>query len=158
MKLKHAFQLIAAILICEAAGIVGSLFTFSQIPTWYAGLSKPALNPPSWVFGPVWTTLYFLMGIAVFLIWQKGPRRRKVRAALLIFAAQLTLNTLWSIVFFGLHSPGWALVNIAAMWVTIVWTMIAFAHLSRPAMYLLVPYLAWVSFATYLNAGIWWLN
>jgi len=137
---------------------VGALFTVQAIPTWYATLVKPALNPPSWVFGPVWTTLYALMGIAAFLVWQRGWAERTVRAALGVFGVQLLLNASWSIVFFGLHSPAWALANIAALWIAVIWTMFVFYKISRPAMYLLVPYIIWVSFASYLNYSIWILN
>lgn len=158
MTLRSFFKLITAIIVCECAGIVGSIFTFSAIPTWYAALTKPTLNPPSWVFGPVWTTLYALMGIALFLIWQKGPNRKDVRKALTVFGLQLALNALWSIVFFGLHSPGWAFLNIVLMWLSIVWTMVLFYKISKPALYLLLPYLLWVSFAAYLNYSIWILN
>ena len=156
--MKNAFKLIVAIVVCELAGIIGSFFTTSAIPTWYTALAKPALNPPSWVFGPVWTILYALMGIAVFLVWQKGIHHKHIRKAVTVFALQLALNTLWSIVFFGLESPGWAFVNIVLMWLSIVWTMILFYKISKPAMYLLTPYIVWVSFAAYLNYSIWILN
>ena len=151
-------RLITAIVICELAGIIGSIFTISAIPTWYTTLTKPALNPPSYVFGPVWTTLYALMGIAAFLVWKNGWDRRDVRKALYVFGIQLILNASWSIVFFGLHSPLSALVNIALMWLAIVWTMILFYKISKPAMWLLVPYILWVSFASYLNYSLWMLN
>lgn len=152
--LKAAF----AIFVCELAGIIGTVFTSPSITTWYATLTRPELNPPSWVFGPVWTTLFALMGIAAFLVWQKGLRRADVRFALWIFAGQLVLNTLWSIIFFGLHSPGGALVEITLLWLTILATIVAFAKISKPAAWLLVPYIAWVSFASYLNFAIWTLN
>ncbi|MEO8638026.1 MAG: TspO/MBR family protein [Candidatus Taylorbacteria bacterium] len=158
MKLNSFLKLVTAILVSELAGILGSLFTISAIPTWYVTLAKPAFNPPSWIFGPVWTTLYALMGISAFLVWNKGLNRRDVRKALGVFGFQLALNALWSIVFFGLHSPAWALVNIVAMWLAIVWTMTLFYKISKPAMYLLIPYILWVSFATYLNLAIWVLN
>jgi tryptophan-rich sensory protein len=151
-------KLIASIIICELAGIIGSLFTASAIPTWYTTLAKPALNPPSWVFGPVWTTLYALMGIAAFLVWQKGWHHQGVRKALTVFGLQLILNTLWSIIFFSLHSPLWALVDITLMWLAIVWTMILFYKISKPTLWLLLPYIMWVSFAAYLNGAIWFLN
>ena len=158
MKLNSFFKLIIAIVVSELAGGIGSLFTISAIPTWYAGLAKPALNPPSWIFGPVWTTLYLLMGIAAFLIWNKGWGRKDVRKALYVFMIQLVLNALWSIIFFGLHSPLWALVCIIAMWLAIIWTMALFYKISKPAMWLLLPYILWVSFASYLNFSIWMLN
>lgn len=156
--MKNIIKLIISIIICELAGIIGSIFTFSAIPTWYAGLIKPDLNPPAWVFGPVWTTLYALMGIALFLVWRKDWDRSDVRKALSVFGIQLVLNTLWSIIFFGLHSPPWAFVDIAAMWLSIIWTMILFYKISKPAMWLLLPYILWVSFASYLNLMLWMLN
>lgn len=158
MKLNSFLKLITAIVVSELAGIIGSIFTSSAIPTWYTTLAKPALNPPSYIFGPVWTTLYALMGIAAFLIWKKGWDRRDVRKALGVFLFQLVLNAAWSIIFFGLHSPLWALVDITLMWLTIVWTMVLFYKISKPAMWLLVPYILWVSFASYLNYSIWILN
>ncbi len=150
--------MVIAIVVSELAGVIGSFFTISAIPNWYAGLVKPVLNPPAWVFGPAWTTLYALMGIAAFLIWKNGWDRKDVKAALGIFGLQLVLNAIWSIIFFGLHSPGWALVDIVLLWLAIVWTMVVFYKISRPAVYLLVPYLLWVSFASYLNYSIWMLN
>lgn len=147
-----------AILVCEGAGIVGSLFTLSEIPTWYATLHKPLLSPPNWVFGPVWTALYLLMGIALYLVWRRGLKTKGVKKAFAVFGLQLVLNSLWSVVFFGLHNPFLALYIIGAMWVLIVATIIAFRSVSPTAAYLLVPYLAWVTFASYLNYSIWALN
>lgn len=158
MKINNAFKLIIAIAVSEFAGIIGSVFTVSAIPTWYAGLAKPALNPPAWIFGPVWTTLYFMMGVAVFLIWKKGFDRRDVKIALIIFDIQLVLNVFWSIIFFGWQSPGGAFVEIIFLWFAILATMIMFAKISRPAAWLLVPYIIWVSFAGYLNFSIWRLS
>ncbi len=158
MSIRSFFKLIGAIVITQCAGIIGSLFTSSAIPTWYATLVKPELNPPSWVFGPVWTTLYLLMGISAFLVWQRGWERRDVRRALSVYIVQLVLNALWSIVFFGMQSPGGALVTIAALFVSIVWTMVVFYRISRPAAYLLIPYILWVGFASYLNYAIYVLN
>lgn len=158
MKINNTFKLIIAIVVSELAGIIGSVFTVSSIPTWYAGLAKPELSPPNWIFGPVWTTLYFLMGVAAFLVWKKGLDRRDVKIALIIFGGQLLLNTLWSIIFFGLHNPFWALVDIIALWLAIIFAIMAFYKISRPAAYLLLPYILWVSFAMYLNYAIWTLN
>ncbi len=158
MKINNTFKLIIAIVVSELAGVIGSLFTVSAIPTWYAGLVKPALNPPAWVFGPAWTTLYFLMGVAAFLIWKNGWERKDVRMALGVFGIQLFLNAIWSIIFFGLQSPALALVDIVLLWLAIVWTMLVFYKISKPAAYLLIPYLLWVSFASYLNYSIWMLN
>ena len=151
-------KLFIAIVICESAGLIGTIFTMSEIPNWYAGLVKPALNPPSWIFGPVWTMLYLLMGIALFLIWNTGIKRHDVRKAIGIFALQLILNSIWSIVFFGLHSTGWAFVNLVAIWLAIIWTIMLFNKISKPAARLLIPYILWVSFAGYLNFMIWILN
>src|SRR3990167_10048395 len=120
MQLQNIVKLGAAICVAELAGIIGSLFTMSSVSGWYMGLVKPALNPPSWIFGPVWTTLYALMGISAFLVWKKGWDHKDVRKALGVFLFQLVLNAVWSIIFFGLHSPLWALVNIIFMWLAIV--------------------------------------
>jgi tryptophan-rich sensory protein len=152
-------RLIVACAVSLSAGLIGSLTMFrGDFDAWYPTLVKPAFTPPSWVFGPVWTTLYLLMGIAAFLVWQKGLRLRAVRVALAWFLVQLVLNALWSPVFFGLHRIGWALVVIVLLWAAIVVTIRHFACVSRVAALLLVPYLLWVSFATVLNAAIWWLN
>jgi tryptophan-rich sensory protein len=158
MKIPHFVKLVIAIGVSELAGIIGSFFTTPSIDGWYSGIMKPALNPPAWVFGPVWTTLYALMGIAAFIIWKKGLERREVKIALSIFIGQLALNTLWSIIFFGFHSPGGAFLEIIFLWLAILATIIAFAKISRPAVWLLAPYILWVSFAVYLNYSIWMLN
>ncbi|HCC22133.1 TspO protein [Candidatus Uhrbacteria bacterium RIFOXYC2_FULL_47_19] len=158
MKLNNILKLIIAITVSQLAGVVGSFFTIPSVPTWYAGIVKPALNPPAWLFGPVWTTLFVLMGVAAFLVWNKGLDRKGVKIALGIFLGQLVLNTIWSIVFFGLHSPGGALTEIIFLWLAILATIIAFAKISKPAAWLLLPYILWVSFAAYLNYSIWILN
>lgn len=158
MKINNFFKLIIVVGISELAGIIGSFFTISAIPTWYTGLVKPALNPPSWIFGPVWIILYALMGIAAFLIWKNGLERKDVRMALGVFGIQLFLNAIWSIIFFGLKNTGLALIDIILLWLAIVWTMVVFYKISKPATYLLVPYLLWVSFASYLNYSILILN
>jgi tryptophan-rich sensory protein len=156
--LNNRLKLVISIAVPLLAGFVGSIFTMPSIPGWYADLFKPALNPPSWIFGPVWTTLFVLIGIAAFLVWKKGFEKKGVRIALSVFLFQLVLNTLWSIIFFGLHNPGWALVDIALLWLAIVAAIIAFARVSRPAAWLLLPYIMWVSFASYLNYQIYVLN
>ena len=171
MKINNTLKLIIAIVVSEAAGVIGSVFTTPSIAGWYAGIVKPALNPPAWVFGPVWTTLFALMGIAAFLIWREYnkltlseveglviQRKKQIKIALGIFLSQLVLNTLWSIIFFGLHSPGGALIEITFLWLAILATIIAFYKISKPAAWLLVPYILWVSFAAYLNYVIWSLN
>lgn len=124
---------------------------------WFAALAKPAWQPPNWLFGPVWTTLYLMMGVAAGLVWLRGPSPA-VRAALIAFGVQLALNALWTPVFFGVHALGGALVVIVALWLAIAWTIARFWRVHRVAAALLLPYLAWVSFASVLNAAIWQLN
>ncbi len=158
MKSKNILALLTAVVISEAAGLVGSVFTVGAIPTWYVTLAKPALNPPAWVFAPVWTILYLLMGISAFLVWRDGRSRKEGKRALWVFVPQLVLNVLWSVLFFGLHSPALGLICIVALWLAILWTMIAFWKISRLATYLLVPYVLWVTFAAYLNLAIFVLN
>jgi benzodiazapine receptor len=150
-------KLLAAILLCQAAGFVGSLFTFASIPTWYASLNKPWFNPPNWLFGPAWITLYTLMGISLFIVWRKGLNE-STRLPLIVFGLQLFLNALWSILFFGLQMPLLAFIEIIALWAAIAFTIYKFYPISRKAAWLLVPYLAWVSFAALLNYSIWALN
>jgi len=158
MKLTNPLKLVIAIIFSELAGIIGSVFTAPSIATWYAGLIKPALNPPSWIFAPVWTTLFALMGIAAFLVWKKGLERKDVKIALIIFAVQLILNTLWSIIFFGFNNPGAAFIEIIFLWLAILATIISFKKISKPTVWLLLPYILWVSFAGYLNFSLWRLN
>lgn len=151
-------RLVGSIIICQLAGFLGSLFTVPAIPTWYAQLTKPSFNPPNWLFMPVWLTLYLLMGISLYLIWSQDTRRVEVKQALLIFAMQLVLNTLWSIVFFGLHSLLGSSLLIIVLWLAILFTILRFHKLSPTAGYLLIPYLLWVSFATVLTWAIFFLN
>ncbi len=149
---------IFAIGVVELVGGIGGLFTAPAIPTWYSQLQKPALNPPSWVFGPVWTVLYAMMGVAAFLVWQKGLRRKDVRGALTVFGVQLVLNAIWSGIFFGLRNPGLAFFELIALWIAIAATLFVFWKISKAATWLLVPYILWVSFAGYLNYSLWTLN
>jgi translocator protein len=142
----------------QLAGIIGSFFTASSIPTWYATINKPSFVPPNSVFGPVWVILFFMMGIALYLVWMRGLENRAVKKAMRIFFIQLALNTAWSIIFFGIKNPGLALLEIIVLWVAIAWTIIEFYKISRPAGLLLVPYILWVSFATALTYSIWSLN
>ncbi|MBN2250633.1 MAG: tryptophan-rich sensory protein [Candidatus Altiarchaeota archaeon] len=151
-------KLSIAILACLAAGFIGSIFTAEAIPTWYASINKPELSPPNWVFAPVWSTLYVLMGVSAYLVWKKGLGSRGVKTALLAFVIQLALNAAWSFIFFGMRNPFLAFVEIIALWVSIAATILLFYRISRPASYLLVPYIVWVSFAAYLNYAIWQLN
>ncbi len=145
------------LLLCFAVAGIGGAATSSSVGTWYQELQKPSWNPPSWVFGPVWTALYAMMAVAAWLVWRQ-PRTNERSGALWAFGAQLGLNLLWSCLFFGLRSPGWALVEIAVLWMAIAFTIGLFRRLSRPAALLMAPYLAWVSFATVLNFTIWTLN
>ena len=149
--------LLQSIFLCEGAGILGSLFTFPSIKTWYITLLKPSFSPPNWIFGPIWTTLYALMGIALFLILTHKKQKRN-RHALFVFGIQLLLNILWSLVFFGGHSIAGGLIAIAALWIFIVLSLIEFARISKPAGLLLLPYLFWVSFASILNLSLYLLN
>lgn len=158
MKINNLSKLVISIGLSELVGIIGSIFTTSAISTWYVTLTKPDFNPPAWVFGPVWTILYLLMGISAFLVWRKDLEPKAIRSALSVFVVQLILNGLWSVVFFGLRNPAMALINIVLLWFTIIWTISVFYKISRSAAYLLVPYILWVTFAGYLNYSIWILN
>jgi len=128
------------------------------IPTWYATLQKPAFTPPNWLFAPAWVTLYLLMGISAFLIWRRGLENLQVKRALSVFLIQLILNALWSVAFFGLESPLYGVIVIAALWIAILVTMINFIKISKTAGFLLLPYILWVSFAAVLNVSVWLLN
>ncbi len=158
VRLRYVFKLIISIVICQCAGLIGSVFTTPAIPTWYAALEKPAFTPPNWLFAPAWVTLYLLMGISASLVWRKGLEDTRIRTALLIFLAQLVLNVLWSVVFFGLESPLYGVIVIAVLWIAITLTIIKFFRISIPAGALLLPYIGWVTFAASLNASILILN
>jgi translocator protein len=179
--MKNILKLMIAVLLCELAGIIGSSFAMPAIRSWYYLLKKPPFSPPSWLFAPVWVILFLLMGISLYLAWSKNfeadvsgneaqkkawnPISAKLWSgswreenAILIFALQLILNILWPIMFFGLKSPGLALVEILMLWFAIFYTIVNFYRISRPAAYLLLPYILWVSFAAFLNFSIWWIN
>jgi len=159
MSGKSVVRLIAACCVSLAAGVIGSFTSFGDgFDSWYSTIEKPAFTPPNWVFGPVWTILYLVMGIAAFLVWQKGLQLKAVRIALGWFLVQLILNALWTPVFFGLQRIGWALAVIVLLWVAIAVSMYCFSRVSKTAVILLIPYLLWVSFATVLNGSIWRLN
>jgi benzodiazapine receptor len=155
---KDFIKLILSLIICQAAGFIGSLFTAPAIPTWYAALEKPSFNPPNWVFSPVWITLFLLMGISLFLVWRTGMKDRRTKMALVFFSIQLVLNMFWSILFFGLKSPISAFIEIIVLWVAILVTILAFLKVSRTAGLLMIPYILWVSFAAVLNFFLWNLN
>ena len=158
MNLNDVIKLVISIIACFAAAGIGSLFTFKAIPNWYAGLKKPSYTPPNWAFGPVWTALYLLMGISVFLVWQKGLATNDALFAFILFWIQLVVNCVWSIVFFGKKSKGGGVITIIVLWLLITVTMIASFRVSDWAGALLIPYIMWVSIASYLNIGIWLLN
>ncbi len=158
IPIRSVLQLAAAILLCIGLGSLGSLVTTTGPGSWYASLIKPAFTPPNWVFGPVWITLFALMGIALYLVWKAGTGRREVKVALGIFFVQFALNVLWSFLFFGLASPVLGFINIILLWIMIAATIAAFYPVDRRAAYLLVPYIAWVTLALFLNGAIWLLN
>ncbi len=151
------FKLIVSLVICQLAGLAGSLFTAPAIPSWYASLQKPTFTPPSWLFSPVWIFLYILMGVALYLIWQAGSQR-EAKTALVLFALQLILNISWSVIFFGLRSPMWAFLEIIVLLLAIFLTILKSLRVSKTAGYLLLPYLIWVGFASVLNYFFWRLN
>jgi len=152
--------LIGSVGISLMAGLIGSFFTFSEINSWYATLNKPVFNPPNWIFGPVWTVLYILMGISLFLIIE--TKNKKVinykKVGYIVFGAQLALNTLWSLIFFGMKDLGLALFVILVLWTCIAFSIYYFNKVNKVAAALLVPYILWVSFATVLNFSILMLN
>ena len=158
MLKSRVVKLILALLVCQAAGVVGSIFMAKAIPTWYAFLNKPVFNPPNWIFGPVWIGLYLLMGISLYLVLTKEPRDSAVKNALRVFGAQLVLNAIWTPLFFGAKLPWLAFIEILVLWVFIMLTIVKFKRVSGPAAYLLIPYLLWVSFASVLNGALWLLN
>jgi benzodiazapine receptor len=151
-------NLIISIIICQASGLIGTIFTMDAIPTWYVTLNKPFFTPPNWLFGPVWTILYTLMGISAFLVWRRGLDEQKVKTGLVFFAIQLFLNGLWTPVFFGLKELFAALIIIIILWITILLTIISFLRISLTPGLLLIPYIAWVSLATALNYAVFILN
>lgn len=158
MKSIEFLKLIISILICHSAGFIGLVFTSSAIPTWYDSLKKPFFSPPNWIFGPVWTILYTLMGISAYLVWRQGINDPHVKTALIIFGVQLFLNAIWSPIFFGFKAIHVALIVIAIMWIAILLTILAFFKISTVAAILLIPYILWVSFATILNFSLWALQ
>ncbi|MGB9132786.1 MAG: TspO/MBR family protein [Methanosarcina sp.] len=157
-KNVNLFKLLASVLLCQLAGAIGSLFTASSLANWYLLLEKPFFNPPSWVFFPVWISLYTLMGISLYIVWEKGLQESEAKIGVLIFGIQLGLNSLWSVLFFGLKSPYYAFVEIIFLWLAVFLTIIQFRKISKIASYLLLPYIIWISFAALLNYYIWILN
>jgi benzodiazapine receptor len=155
--MSKIIKLVLAVLICQGAGLIGAVFTSSSVGGWYKTLTKPSFNPPSWLFGPVWISLYLLMGVSLYLVWIRWPEPGTF-PALVFFGVQLILNTLWSVVFFGIQRPGLAFLEIIFLFAAISVTVILFFKISRPAAYLMIPYLLWVAFASVLNGFIWRLN
>lgn len=174
-------KLVISVVICQLAGGVGSIFTVSEIATWYAVLNKPFFQPPNWLFGPVWTLLFLFMGISLYLVWEKNWQikfdfgKLKGKAwnkysekfwmgswqkanLILIFCAQLVLNVLWSVIFFSMHNLGLAFFELVMLWFAILYLIFNFYRVSKISSYLLVPYILWVSFAGILNLAVWLIN
>ena len=143
------------IILCLGVGGVSGFVTVQSVQEWFPTLHKPFFNPPSWIFGPVWTLLYIMMAVAAWRVWLEGSI---AKPALNLFFIQLVLNFFWTIIFFGMKNIGMALVEITALWIMIALTLRAFMKIAKPAGWMMAPYLAWVSFATVLNASLWWLN
>jgi benzodiazapine receptor len=152
-------RLLGCILLSGLAGAVGTAFTSKSVTTWYVTISKPSFTPPGWVFGPAWTVLYIMMGIALYLVWERSSVPGAVTPwAFALFFVQLAFNAMWSVFFFGQRNIGVALVDIALLWAAVLVTMLVFWQISRVAGALFIPYLAWVTFAAALNYSIWRLN
>lgn len=156
--MNKAFKIIIGVVICLAIGFLGSIATQGGVNSWYPTIEKPSFNPPNWVFAPVWTTLFILMGIAAGLVWDRMNLRPEAKPALQLFGIQLVLNSLWSFLFFYFQMPGVAFIELIILWVFIFLTMRAFFSLSKPAGWLMLPYFLWVTFAGVLNGSIWYLN
>jgi len=157
LKANHFFKLLVSIMLPLSIGGIAGLFTAQAIPEWYATLKQPSFNPPNWVFGPVWTTLYILMGISLFLVWRMEPGKLRNKA-ILVFLLQLLLNFAWSFLFFYFKTIGFALIDILALWVMILVMLFSFYKIKPIAAYVNIPYLLWVTFATVLNAAYFILN
>ena len=151
-------KLVISILIPLIVGFTSALATLGSISTFFDVLNKPAWTPPAWAFGPIWTILYILMGIALFLVWRKGFERRDVKIAIGVFALQLILNFFWTIIFFGLRSLSGGLIEIVFLWIAILVNIILFYRISKAAGVLLIPYIVWVTIASYLNYTVFILN
>ena len=158
IKRINWYKLIISVFTCVGTGILGSIFTAQSVTTWYQNLNKPVFTPPNWLFAPVWTTLYIMMGLAAYLIWNHGWRNRTIKIALVFFGIQLLLNALWSFFFFGLKSPLAGFIDICFLILFVVITINKFHKISKPAGYLLIPYVLWVLYAAALNGAILFLN
>ena len=157
-KSMLAFKLLVSLVVCQLAGFIGAVFTTPAIGTWYATLTKPAFNPPNYLFAPVWTFLFIAMGVALFLIWVREKNDKEKKLAIILFFIQLFFNVAWSIVFFGFHSSLFAIFVIIILLVLIIKTTAKFFKLSEPAGILMIPYILWVSFAMILNIAVYFLN
>lgn len=157
MNSEKKAKLLVSLLICQLVGLLGSIFSAADIKEWYPTLFKPAFNPPNWIFAPVWTTLFVMMGVALYLVWTKKYSGQKF-SAYFAFGIQLVFNLFWSVIFFWLHNPAFAFVDIIVLALSIIYTIVVFSKISKEAAYLLVPYLLWVIFAATLNFNIWILN
>jgi len=156
--MSSIIKLLIAVAIPLVVGGISGYFTVSGVESWYLTLQKPSWNPPNWIFGPVWTTLYVMMGIALFLVWKEDTSSELKAIAVILFAVQLLLNFFWSFIFFKLEQPGWAFAEILVLWLMLLACIFAFGQVNKTAAWLLVPYISWVSFATILNGTIWKLN
>lgn len=154
--MKNWVKLVISIAIPQIVAGAGAYFTVSGIGSWYQTIQRPTWNPPSWLFGPVWTTLYVLMGIALYLVWKSAASNK--RSAISLWSVQLVVNFLWSFLFFNQHQIGGALIDLVILWLLLLLTIFAFAKINKAAAWLLVPYISWVTFAGILNYTIWMLN
>ncbi|MBW3004887.1 tryptophan-rich sensory protein [Candidatus Woesearchaeota archaeon] len=156
--MKQMTKFLLSMILPFIAASIGSYFTTASVSTWYAALQKPSFSPPNWIFTPVWIILYLMMGLALYLVWKEGWETKLVKTGMILFFIQLVLNALWSIVFFGFHTPFYGLICIIALWVAIAATTYMFYRVSEKATYLMIPYLLWVTFAAILNYYIYILN
>lgn len=156
--ISGAVKLIISVLVTEGAGGIGAIFTYESIPTWYASLNTSALTPPNWIFGPMWITLYLLMGVALYMVWIRRGSGKGISLALSLFGIQLVLNVLWSLIFFGLHSLLFGAIEIVFLWFFILATIIEFYQVDKRAAYIMFPYIAWVTVATMLNISVLFAN
>ncbi len=157
-KLSFSLKIILSVVACLLLGGISGIATTSSITGWYTTITKPSFNPPNWIFGPAWTLLYILMGIAFAMIWNAGTEKKEVKKAMKLFGLQLILNLIWSFLFFTMQNPAIAFIDIVILLIAINSTIRHFAAINKTAGYLLIPYLLWVSFATLLNGSIWYLN
>ena len=158
IQIKSARKLLLSIGICQTVGILAFIFAAPSISSWYTTLTKPSFAPPDWIFAPVWFTLFTLMGISFYLIWQEGIEKKAVKSAIVIFIIHLFFNFFWSTLFFSFKSPSLAFCEILILWIMIISLVPQFGKINRLSAYLLMPYLYWVTFASLLNYSIWLLN